>query len=92
MSQCHRGWFLNDTSCVRLPGVEGVLGVSVEEARLSHPGVAERQELDQVVVIHLSQSSVLSHFSNGYNIVLSCSKYDNIVVIQLLISLSLYIS
>ena len=69
-----------------------MLGVSVEEAGLAHPGVAQRQELDQVVVIHLSQFPVSSHFSNGYNFVLSFSKYNNIVVIQLLISLSLYIS
>ena len=49
------GLFRLGISCVHLPGVEGVLGVSVEEARLSHPGVAQRQELDQVVVIHLTQ-------------------------------------
>ena len=65
-------------SCVRLPGVEGVLGVSVEEAGLPHPGVAQSQELDQVVVVHLSSGSQL------------CSKYDN-VVIQLLISLSIFV-
>ena len=35
-----------------LPGVEGVLGVAVEERSLPHAGVSEREELHQIIVIH----------------------------------------
>lgn len=37
-------------------GVEGAVGVLVEEARFADTGVAERQELHQVVVIHSAVS------------------------------------
>lgn len=37
-------------------GVELVVGVAVEEGGLPHAGVAQRQQLDQVVVIPISHS------------------------------------
>ena len=35
-----------------MPGVEGVLGIAVEERSFPHAGVSEREELHQIIVIH----------------------------------------